>query len=163
MSQVWLIGRPVAHSLSPAMHNAAFAALGLPHRYEAREVADEDLAATLQRMRGEDMLGANVTTPHKEAVLRQVDQITDEARRIGGLNTIVHRSGRLVGENTDGYGFRRALEAAGATPRRVFVLGAGGGPRACGVALPPARAPGPGAHPTPGRAERLSRALEGRS
>src|SRR2546428_12029861 len=127
MSQVWLIGRPVAHSLSPAMHNAAFAALGLPHRYEAREVADEDLAATLQRMRGEDMLGANVTTPHKEAVLRQVDQITDEARRIGGVNTIVHRSGRLVGENTDGYGFRRALEAAGATPHRVFVLGAGGG------------------------------------
>ena len=90
MSQVWLIGRPVSHSLSPAMHNAAFAALGLPHRYEAREVADNDLAPTLQRMRSEDVLGANVTIPHKEAVLRGVDEVSDEASRIGGLNTMVH-------------------------------------------------------------------------
>src|SRR3989441_1200924 len=140
------------------MHNAAFAALGLPHLYEAREVADEDLAATLQRMRGEDMLGANVTIPHKEAVLRQVNQISDEARRIGGVNTIVHRSGRLVGENTDGYGFRRALEAAGATPQRVFVLGAGGAARACVVELLRAGADVQVANRTRERAERPARA-----
>src|SRR3989475_10625564 len=148
MSQVWLIGRPVSYSLAPAMHIAAFAALGLPHQYQAREVADEDLAATLQLMRGEDMLGANVTIPHKEAVLRQVDQVSDEARRIGGVNTIVHRSGRLVGENTDGYGFRRALDAAGSTPRRVFVLGAGGAARACAVELRPAGTEWQGANRT---------------
>ena len=160
MSQVWLIGRPVSHSLSPAMHNAAFAALGLPHRYEAREVADNDLAPTLQRMRSEDVLGANVTIPHKEAVLREVDEVSDEARRIGGLNTIVQRRGRLIGENTDGYGFRRALEAAGARPQRVFVLGAGGAARACVVELLRAGAEVQVANRTRERAERLARSIE---
>src|SRR5437763_1315842 len=95
MSQVWLIGDPVAHSLSPAMHNAAFAALGLPHRYEAREVKAEQLAATLERMRQEDVLGANVTIPHKEAVLRLVARVSDEARRIGAVNTITRHGGLL--------------------------------------------------------------------
>ncbi len=72
MSQVWLIGRPVAHSLSPAMHNAAFAKLGLPHRYEAKETPDDQLAATVARLRGDDVLGANVTIPHKESVPRRI-------------------------------------------------------------------------------------------
>ena len=96
MSQVWLIGHPVAHSLSPAMHNAAFAKLGLPHRYELKETADDQLVATLDRMRREDVLGANVTIPHKEAVLRLLDEVDDEARRIGAVNTIVSRAERLV-------------------------------------------------------------------
>ena len=59
------------------MHNAAFTKLGLPHRYEAKETADDQLAATLDRMRRDDVLGANVTIPHKEAVLRLVDEVTD--------------------------------------------------------------------------------------
>jgi shikimate dehydrogenase len=146
MGQVWLIGRPVAHSLSPAMHNAAFAKLGLPHRYDAKETADEQLAATLERVRREeDVLGANVTIPHKETALRLLDEVDDEARRIGAVNTIVSRGTRLHGYNTDKYGFEKALETQ---PRRVpwhqgfpfsgdriLILGAGGAARACALSL----------------------------
>src|SRR3989440_5885464 len=145
MAQVWLIGRPVAHSLSPSMHNAAFAKLGLPHRYEAKETADDQLAATLDRLRRDDILGANVTIPHKESVLRLLDEIDDEARRIGAVNTIVSRGARLIGYNTDKHGFEKALETQA---RRVpwhgdfpfaddtiCVLGAGGAARACALSL----------------------------
>src|SRR5438477_9191765 len=139
MSQVWLIGRPVAHSLSPAMHNAAFAKLGLPHRYEAKETADDQLAATLDRLRRDDVLGANVTIPHKEAVLRLVDEVTDEARRIGAVNTVIRREGRLIGDNTDRFGFHQGLESAGIVEisnRDVPVLGAGGAARPRVLQLP---------------------------
>src|SRR6266550_3487089 len=70
VSQIWLIGHPVAHSLSPAMHNAAFDKLGLPHRYTVRDVTDAQLGATLDRLRRADVLGANVTIPHGEAALQ---------------------------------------------------------------------------------------------
>src|SRR5919108_3314645 len=99
MSAVWLIGDPVAHSLSPAMHNAAFTALGLPHRYEAKEVKAEQLDAAVERIRREDVLGANVTIPHKEVVLRLVDDVSDSARAIGAVNTIVRRGGKLSADN----------------------------------------------------------------
>ena len=141
MAIVYLFGHPVAHSLSPAMHNAAFAALGLPHRYEARDVERERLADVVEALRTEDALGANVTIPHKEAALRLVDELADEARRIGAVNTIVRHSSRLVGDNTDGYGFVRALAAAhvDVTGKDVLVLGAGGAARACVNALTAAR------------------------
>jgi shikimate dehydrogenase len=138
VSQVWLIGRPVAHSLSPAMHNAAFAKLGLPHRYEARETADDKLAETLDRMRRDDVIGANVTIPHKEAALRLVDEVTDEARRIGAVNTLLRREGRLIGDNTDRFGFHHGLLSAGIldiSNQDVLVLGAGGAARACVLEL----------------------------
>jgi len=121
------------------MHNAAFAKLGLPHRYEAREVAEKDLATTLDRMRrDDDVLGANVTIPYKEAVLRLVDEVDDQARRIGAVNTIVCRGGRLIGDNTDRYGFHHGLESAGilsVSNKDVLVLGAGGAARACVMEL----------------------------
>ncbi len=171
MSQVWLIGRPVAHSLSPAMHNAAFAKLGLPHRYEAKETADEELAPTLDRMRREDdVLGANVTIPHKESVLRLLDEVDDEARRIGAVNTIVSRGARLIGYNTDKYGFERALEAQ--VPNvwssvgfpfaddTILVLGAGGAARACALALLEQGNNVNIANRNPARAEALARSLE---
>jgi shikimate dehydrogenase len=138
MSQVWLIGRPVAHSLSPSMHNAAFATLGLPHRYEVKETADDRLGATLDQMRQGDVLGANVTIPHKEAVLKLVDEATDEARRIGAVNTVIRRGSRLVGDNTDRFGFHHGLESAGIlgiTNKDILVLGAGGAARACVLEL----------------------------
>jgi shikimate dehydrogenase len=116
------------------MHNAAFAALSLPHRYDVREVTDGQLGSVLDGMRRADVLGANVTIPHKEAVLRLVDEATDEARRIGAVNTIVRRGGRLVGDNTDRVGFHRGLESAGIleiSNADVLVLGAGGAARAC--------------------------------
>ena len=172
MSQVWLIGRPVAHSLSPAMHNAAFAKLGLPHRYEAKETADEELAATLDRMRREDdVLGANVTIPHKESVLRLLDEVDDEARRIGAVNTIVSRGARLIGYNTDKYGFEKALETQ---PRRIpwgpegfpfaddriLILGAGGAARACALSLLEHGNNVDIANRDPARAEALARSIE---
>ena len=171
MSQVWLIGRPVAHSLSPAMHNAAFAKLGLPHRYEAKDTADDKLPETLDRIRREDgVLGANVTIPHKEAVLRLLDEVDDEARRIGAVNTIVSRGGRLVGHNTDRYGFERALETQ---PRRspsrdgfpfrgqrIVVLGAGGAARACALSLLEHGNEVDIANRDPARAEALARSIE---
>src|SRR5204862_2315863 len=127
------------------MHNAAFAKLGLPHRYEAKETADDQLAATLDRMRREgDVLGANVTIPHKEAVLRLLDDVDDEARRIGAVNTIVSRGARLIGYNTDKYGLEKALEAQQPNvwssvgfpfaDHTILVLGARGAARACAVA-----------------------------
>jgi shikimate dehydrogenase len=128
------------------MHNAAFAKLGLPHRYETKETADDQLAATLDRMRRDDaVLGANVTIPYKETVLRLLDEVDDEARRIGAVNTIVSRGTRLIGYNTDKYGFEKALETKAGRPPwhgafpfaddRVLILGAGGAARACALAL----------------------------
>ena len=141
MATAYLLGHPVAHSLSPAMHNAAFMALGLPHRYEARDVEPHRLGDVVDALRTDDVLGANVTIPHKEAALRLVDELADEARRIGAVNTIVRRASRLVGDNTDGYGFSRALAAAGidVKGKDVMVLGAGGAARACVAALGAAR------------------------
>ncbi len=171
MSQVWLIGRPVAHSLSPAMHNAAFAKLGLPHRYETRETADDQLAATLDHMRRDDILGGNVTIPHKETVLRLADEVDDEARRIGAINTIVRRGGRLIGYNTDKYGFEKALETQPRrvpggpegfpfTDARILILGAGGAARACALSLLEHGNDVDIANRDPARAEALARSIE---
>lgn len=142
MSTALVLGHPVARSLSPAMHNAAFAALGLPHHYEVRDVAPDGLAAAIERLRDEDVLGANVTIPHKERAMTLVDGVSDEAARIGALNTIVRRGSSLVGENTDRYGFERSLADSGSATagpllgmERVLVLGAGGAARAVVLAL----------------------------
>ena len=172
MSQVWLIGRPVAHSLSPAMHNAAFATLVLPHRYEAKETADDQLAATLDRMRRDDaVLGANVTIPHKESVLRLLDEVDEEARRIGAVNTIVSRGARLIGYNTDKYGFEKALETQPRrapsssegfpfTNGRILILGAGGAARACALSLLEHGNDVDIANRDPARAEALARSID---
>jgi shikimate dehydrogenase len=159
LSAVWLIGDPVAHSLSPAMHNAAFAALALPHRYEAHEVKAAELAEAVGRVRREDVLGANVTIPHKEAVLRLVDDVSEGARAIGAANTIVRRGGRLTADNTDGYGFRRALEALSINAHRALVLGAGGAARACVFELLQAGVEVTVANRTRDRAESLARSV----
>src|SRR2546423_2545386 len=170
MAQVGLIGRPVAHSLSPAMPNAAFATLGLPHRYETKETADDQLAATVARLRGDDVLGANVTIPHKEAALRLLDEVDDEARRIGAVNTIVSRGARLIGYNTDKYGFEKALETQPRrtssadgfpfTNDRILILGAGGAARACALALLEHGNSVDIANRDPARAEALVRSIE---
>ena len=138
MSEVFLFGSPVAHSLSPALHNAAFKALGMPHRYATREVSAERFADAVMALRGADVLGANVTIPHKEAAVRLVDDLADEVRATGALNTIVRRGSRLAGANTDVAGFDAALRTdrgellSGAV---VLLLGAGGAARACAYAL----------------------------
>lgn len=138
MSVVYLLGHPVAHSLSPLMQNAAFSALGLGHRYETLDVAPADLPAAIDRIRTDaDVLGANVTVPHKEAVMRLVEAHDREAARAGAANTISKRTDvaggmRLQGWNTDGQGFDRSLREAGiiVAAKRVLVIGAGGAARA---------------------------------
>jgi len=135
--RVALIGWPVEHSLSPAMHNAAFKALGLDWRYELFPVPPGQLGAAVADLRAGEYGGANVTVPHKSAVMAYLEDIDDAARAIGAVNTIVVRGTRLAGYNTDGPGFLRALREAGLEPsgRRALVLGAGGAARAVVYAL----------------------------
>jgi shikimate dehydrogenase len=137
MKRVALFGFPAAHSVSPAMHNAAFAALRLPWAYSAIEVTPEELADWIEQMRGADWAGANVTVPHKVAAADRMDELADTARKIGAINTIVNEDGRLVGHNTDAEGFaadlaEQGVEVAG---RPAVLLGAGGAARAVAHAL----------------------------
>ncbi|MGZ3631787.1 MAG: shikimate dehydrogenase [Candidatus Limnocylindrales bacterium] len=131
--RVVLIGHPVAHSLSAAMQQAAFDALGIDARYELLDRAPAELAATVEELRGEDVLGANITIPHKERALTLMDRLTEEAHATGAVNTVTREGRRLVGHNTDVPGFKAALDALVGRqkmPRAAVVLGAGGGARA---------------------------------
>ena len=135
---VGLIGYGLKHSISPQFQQAAFDYLGLDIRYEIWETNKDDLSKMVEGMRDASKLGANVTIPHKEAVLPLLDDVDNDARRIGAVNTIVNRGGKLTGYNTDASGFMRALRDDGAfSPRnkRVVLLGAGGAARAVGFAL----------------------------
>ena len=100
-----LLGDPVAHSLSPAMHNAAFASLGLDYIYLPFRVKKEDLPQAIEGIRAFNMRGVNVTIPHKVAVTPLLDELEPLAQRIGAVNTIVNDNGRLRGYNTDAAGF----------------------------------------------------------
>ena len=129
---IGLIGYPVAHTLSPAMHNAAAAALGLNVTYVPLSVAPERLPDALRGLIALGFRGVNVTVPHKEAVLPQLDAIFPAARVIGAVNTIVVGDGRLTGFNTDWSGFLSDLERyrLALYGRDCLVLGAGGSARA---------------------------------
>ena len=138
MRTVGLIGYPLAHSISPALQQAALDHLGLDARYELWETEREALVERVAGMRRPDCLGANVTVPHKEAVIPLLDEIDPLADRIGAVNTIVNRDGRLCGYNTDMTGFAHALrEEGGFDPSgaQVVLLGAGGAGRAVTMAL----------------------------
>lgn len=129
---VGVIGWPVEHSLSPPMHNAAFAHLGLNWVYVPFPVAPERVGEAIAGLRALGLVGLNVTIPHKAAVLPYLDEVSEEARRLGAANTLIHRQGHLRGENTDVDGFLRAVHEVGwsLSGRRVAVLGAGGSARA---------------------------------
>jgi shikimate dehydrogenase len=129
-----VIGDPVAHSLSPAMHNRALAARGLPGVYVGFHVTD--LPAAIAGICALGIRGVSVTLPHKVAVMALLDDIDDTARAIGAVNTIVNDAGGLKGTNTDGTGALKALETATRVGgRRTVVLGAGGAARAVAWAL----------------------------
>lgn len=127
-----LLGYPVEHSLSPAMHNAGFDALGLNFCYLAFSVPPPLLERAIESVRVLRFRGVNVTVPHKELVLPFLDAVDDEAEFIGAVNTIVNDNGQLRGFNTDGRGFMKSLEEKGIQPagKEIFVLGAGGASRA---------------------------------
>src|SRR5690606_41441096 len=106
------------HSLSPLMHNAAYASLGMDWVYVPFHVKAEALAAAVQGVRALGIAGVNVTVPHKVAVMEHLDEIDEEARLIGAVNTVVHREGRPPAYNTAGRGeLARARRAAGRPPR----------------------------------------------
>ena len=133
MKVCYLIGYPVGHSMSPAMHNAAFQELGLNYGYEAVSVEPEGLTGFLNGvLRRPNVRGANVTIPHKIAVMKDIDAVDPEAAAIGAVNTIVNDGGILRGCNTDGRGALKALkESVGElNDKRVVLLGAGGAARA---------------------------------
>jgi shikimate dehydrogenase len=127
-----VIGHPVAHSFSPQMHNAAIRALGMNLCYVAFHVRPDEVGAALNGLRASNLLGLNVTVPHKEAVLPYLDEISEEAQHVGAVNTIHHIGGRLIGYNTDVYGILTSLrETSGlqTLPETVAVLGASGAAR----------------------------------
>ena len=137
MKRVGLIGFPLAHSLSPLIQGVAFAHHALPERYELWETEASQLEERVRGLRAGDCLGANVTIPHKEAVIPYLDDLDPTAQKVGAVNTIVNRQGCLYGHNTDVTGFARALTEAGFSAQggRAVILGAGGAARAVGVAL----------------------------
>ena len=132
-----LIGDPVRQSVSPAMHNAAFQALGLNYAYLAFQVPPANLGDAITVARGPGFRGANITIPHKTTVLRLLDNIDPSAKRIGAVNTLVNDAGKLTGHNTDAPGFLAALRSGGFEPKgeKAVVLGAGGAARAIVFAL----------------------------
>ncbi len=129
---VGLLGSPVGHSLSPRMQNAAFAASALDWTYVPLEVEPGTLEAAVRGLVALGFVGANVTIPHKVAVLPLCDELDAVAERAGSVNTLLVRAGRVLGSSTDGAAVVDALEPAGA---RALVLGAGGAARAVAAAL----------------------------
>lgn len=134
---VVLLGWPARSSLSPAMHEAGFRAVGLDWRYVPVDIPPGHLEAAQALLRSPSVVGANVTIPHKEDALAFVDALTPRASAAGALNTIVKSDGAILGENTDGLGLLRALAAKGARPegRKVVLFGAGGAARGAAAAL----------------------------
>ena len=133
-----VIGDPVEHTSSPAMHNAALQELGLDYVYVPFHVTAGQLPEAIAGMRGLGMRGMNVTVPHKQAVMEHVDEVAPEAEAIGAVNTIVNDDGLLRGHNTDAYGVMESLRRdAGleGLPARIALLGAGGAARAILYAL----------------------------
>jgi shikimate dehydrogenase len=136
--RVVLIGHPVSHSLSGALQQAAFGELGIDATFEPLDVPLIALGDTIEELRGDDYLGANITVPYKERVVTMVDRLTDEAQATGAVDTITREGTRLVGHNTDVIGFRAALdEVVGRQkmPKAAVIIGAGGGARAAVYAL----------------------------
>lgn len=132
-----VLGHPVGHSLSPAMHNAVLPALGVDGVYVAFDVPPDGLPAAVRGLQALGCAGVNGTIPHKEALVGLMDELSEDARVIGAVNTIEFRKGRLIGHNTDGAGFLADLEAGGgpSPARHALVLGAGGSARAVAAAL----------------------------
>ncbi|NLS76424.1 MAG: shikimate dehydrogenase [Chloroflexi bacterium] len=166
---VGVMGWPVEHSLSPQMHNAAFAALGLNCCYVPLAVPPDHLPQAVAGLAALGFVGSNVTVPHKQAVWACVDELSEDAQAVSAVNTLIRRDGKWVGGNSDIPGFLMSLEEEGFLPRgkRALVLGAGGAARGIVYALARAGAQVTLLNRTVERGEALvreiSRLLPGRS
>ncbi len=135
-----VLGHPIGHTLSPVMHNASIEAIGMDAIYLAFDVEPRRLIEVLQIMQVMGFGGINLTIPHKEIAFRELDHLDDSARMLGAVNTVQFDGDTMVGHNTDGYGFLKAMDEAFGEPvegASMFVLGCGGAGRA--VALTAAR------------------------
>lgn len=132
-----LIGNPVGHSLSPLMHNAAADYYNLPLRYYAVQLEPPELARFATYLNHEQLKGVNITIPYKEQIIPFVEELTEPARRIEAINTIIKQDGKLVGDNTDVYGFRAPLEPfeEDFLGSRALIFGTGGASKAIIFAL----------------------------
>jgi shikimate dehydrogenase len=157
-----IIGDPVEQSLSPAMHNAAFRALGLDHVYIALRVPERFLADAVGGVRALGVAGINVTTPHKISIMGLLDELDESASLVGAVNTVKNDRGKLVGFNTDGEGALRALEGKIGTVKgkEVVLLGAGGAARSIAFSLAKAGAKLTITNRTLPRAEALASTIE---
>lgn len=132
-----IFGDPVAHSLSPAMHNAAFEYEGLNCVYVPFNVKNENLKEAVESIKALGISGINVTIPHKQGVMEYLDELSEDAKLIGAVNTIYNDGGKLIGYNTDGPGFIKSLEEPGFSceGKSALIFGAGGASRGISVAL----------------------------
>ncbi|KJU91435.1 shikimate dehydrogenase [Streptococcus infantis] len=125
-----VVANPIRHSISPFIHNQAFEATNTNGVYLAWEVEETDLAETVANIRRFQMFGINLSMPYKEQVIPYLDQLSEEARLIGAVNTVVNREGTLIGYNTDGKGFFKSLPSFKISGKRMVLLGAGGAAKA---------------------------------
>ena len=125
-----VVANPIKHSISPFIHNRAFEATNTNGVYLAWEVEGTDLAETVANIRRYQMFGINLSMPYKEQVIPYLDQLSEEARLIGAVNTVVNREGTLIGYNTDGKGFFKSLPSFKISGKRMVLLGAGGAAKA---------------------------------
>ena len=125
-----VVANPIKHSISPFIHNRAFEATHTNGVYLAWEIEGTDLAETVANIRRYQMFGINLSMPYKEQVIPYLDQLSEEARLIGAVNTVVNREGTLIGYNTDGKGFFKSLPSFKISGKRMVLLGAGGAAKA---------------------------------
>ena len=130
-----LLGDPVAHSLSPRLHNYLIKRLDIDCRYLAFRVSPQDLSQAVQGLKALGAAGFNVTVPHKRAVLPLLDEVSPQAQALGAVNTVVCQDGKLVGHNTDWIGFLRPLQGVQLQGKSALILGAGGAANAVVYAL----------------------------
>ncbi len=132
-----VIGDPIEHTMSPAIHNAAFTRMGLDYIYVPFHVKEEELGKAIEGMRALNIRGLNVTIPHKVNIIPLLDELDPLAKKIGAVNTVTNDDGVLKGSNTDASGFLRALLERGIEPKgkNVVILGAGGASRAISFIL----------------------------
>jgi shikimate dehydrogenase len=132
-----VIGDPIEHTLSPIIQNAAFEALELDYVFLAFRVQTAEIERAIYGMRALNIHGLNVTMPHKNAVIKYLDEIDPTAKTIASVNTILNKDGKLLGFNTDGVGALNALEQNGVKPRgkKILLLGAGGAAKAIAYTL----------------------------
>lgn len=126
--QLAIFGYPVKHSFSPQMHTFISEQMGLDYIYTALEVKPENLKAAVNGIRAMNISGVNITAPHKTEVMKYLDEVSEEVQNFGAVNTVVNRDGKLIGYNTDAYGFYRSLEKNGVNivGKDVLILGSGG-------------------------------------